>query len=387
MSAHTKRRRKRLREEFAARPEPGSPPGTLVPDPEAPRGRIQVLAYGPEGYDEQNLHNPREIPPFLAKWPVTWVNVDGPGDAALVEELGRMFNLHRLALEDVTHVHQRAKAESYGHYYFVVARMPSVKQWQTEQISFFLGERFVLTFQAGTPGDCLDPVRTRIRAGLGRTRAPRADYLLYALIDTIVDYYFPLLEDCGERLDGLEEIEADPKRLPPADLMARVHAIKRDLLTVRRAIWPLRDALNTLLRDETPLISADTRLYLRDIHDHAIQLIDLVESYRDIASGITDVYLSSLSHRTNEIMKVLTIISTIFIPLTFLAGVYGMNFHVDKSPWNMPELAWYWGYPFFWLVNIAVAAVMLIYFWRRGWIGGPRAKSEPPPSRPGDGSE
>jgi len=383
MSGRGKRKRRRLQDEFAARPEPGAPPGTLVPDLTAPDSTIVVMAYGPEGYVEHPVTDLREIPKLMERWPVTWVNVDGVGDAATVEELGQLFGLHKLALEDVTHVHQRAKAEPYGKHYFVVARMASPnRQWQTEQISFFFGEKFVLTFQEGPRGDCLDPVRVRIRAGLGRTRAPRPDYLVYALLDSIVDHYFPLLEDCGERLDALEEAESDPATPPLPELMSRIHTIKRDLLAARRVIWPLRDALNTLLRDATPLISDETRLYLRDVHDHAVQIIDLVESYRDISSGITEVYLSSISQRTNEIMKVLTIISTIFIPLTFLAGVYGMNFRTDKSPFNMPELTWYLGYPLCWAVMTAIALVMLGFFWKRGWIGArrpsPPTESQPP---------
>ena len=369
------KRRRSFKPEFQRRTEPGAPPGTLVPDPAAPRPEIQVLAYGPEGYEERRLDNLQDVPALLEKWPVTWVNVDGVGDAALVAELGRLFKLHRLALEDVIHVHQRAKAEPYGDHYFVVARMPLPQEpWETEQISFFFGDKFVLTFQERPGGDCLDAVRVRIRTGWGRARATRSDYLVYALIDTIVDHYFPLIEECGERLDDLEGDVSDG--VVPG-LMARVHTVKRHLLAVRRIIWPLRDAVNALLRDPTPLIADETRLYLRDVHDHTIQILDLVESYRDISSGITEVYLSSVSQRTNEIMKVLTIISTIFIPLTFLVGVYGMNFDFSASPLNMPELHSYWGYPLVWLVMVLVAVVMLVFFHRRGWLGGDRLGKPP----------
>ena len=253
--------------------------------------------------------------------------------------------------------------------------MPVPQQpWQTEQISFFFGDKFVLTFQERPGGDCLDAVRIRIRTGWGRSRAARPDYLVYALLASIVDHFFPLIEECGEQLDDLE---GDVSGGPVPDIMARVHHIKRHLLTVRRIIWPLRDAVNTLLRDATPLISDETRLYLRDIHDHTIQILDLVESYRDISSGITEIYLSSVSQRTNEIVKVLTIISTIFIPLTFLAGVYGMNFNYQASPWNMPELHSYWGYPALLAVMMATAGTMLLLFRRRGWLGG----EHPPPPK------
>jgi magnesium transporter len=376
MKHRAKRTRARTRE-FQRRTGPGAPPGTLVPDVAAARCEVRVMAYGSDGYEERALDDLRDIPALLDKWPVTWVNVDGVGDAALVAELGRLFHLHRLALEDVLHVHQRAKAEPYGSYYFIVARMPLPQEpWQTEQISFFLGDKFVLTFQERPGGDCLDAVRVRIRSGWGRARAARPDYLVYALLDAIVDHYFPLIEECGERLDDLE---GELSGAPVPHLMAGVHAVKRHLLMVRRILWPLRDAVNALLRDPTPLIGEETRIYLRDVHDHTVQILDLVESYRDISSGITEVYLSSVSQRTNEIVKVLTIISTIFIPLTFLAGVYGMNFSHDASPLNMPELHWRWGYPALWVVMVLIAGGMLVFFQRRGWLGKDRWHTPPPP--------
>ncbi len=364
MGTKTKRRKSKAR--FQHRTEPGAPPGTIVPDPNAPRCDLHLIAYDAQEHVELRIDDPREIPPLLERYPVTWVHVESVGDAGMICQLGQLFKLHRLALEDVVHVHQRAKAESYGSYYFIVARMPDPeKSWVTEQISFFLGDRFVLTFGEWPGPDCLEPVRARIRAGWGRSRAARPDHLVYALLDAIVDHYFPLLEDCGERLDALED---DVMGGPAANVMPRVHAVKRDMLTVRRAIWPLRDAINTLLRDATPLISDETRVYLRDVHDHTIQIVDLVESYRDISSGITEVYLSSVSQRTNEIVKVLTVISTIFMPLTFIVGIYGMNFDTQASPWNMPELHWYWGYVLVWVVMVAVIVAMLLFFYRRRWL-------------------
>lgn len=370
MAGRSKRTRRQRPAAFRRRTEPGAPPGTLVPDPNAPQAQIQVLAYGPDAYEERPLPDLKEVPALLERWPVTWINVEGVGDAATVEALGKVLHLHRLALEDVVHVHQRAKAEPYGDHYFLVARMPGPEQpWDTEQISFFLGQRFVLTFQEGAAGDCLDPVRTRIRAGWGR-RSARPDYLVYALLDSIVDHYFPLVERCGERLDALEDAESvEPGRRLP-NIMPELHGVKRDLVAIRRVIWPLRDAINALLRDTTPLIQDETRVYLRDVHDHTVQIIDLVESYRDISAGIADVFLAGVSQRTNETMKVLTIISTLFIPLTFIAGVYGMNFSYEASPLNMPELHWYWGYPAVWLVMLVTAAGLLWFFVRRGWLGG-----------------
>jgi len=375
MGTRAKRRRRSPHPEFHRRTEPGAPPGTLVPEPGAPPSRVDVMAYGPEGAMERTLERLDELPAILAKWPVVWINVDGVGDAATVSALGQLLHLHRLALEDVLHVHQRAKAEPYGDHYFVVARMPVPHSpWESEQISIFFGANFVLTFQERPGGDCLDPVRVRIRAGWGHPRALRPDYLVYALLDSIVDHYFPFVETCGERLDDLEDVDLTALDRPLAEFVAQIHRIKRDLLAVRRVVWPLRDALNTLLRDQTALVADETRVYLRDVHDHTIQIIDLVESYRDIASGVTEIYLAAVSLRTNDIMKVLTIISTIFIPLTFLVGVYGMNFNTDRSPWNMPELNWYWGYPLIWLIMLAIAAAMLVSFWRRGWIGRPQRR-------------
>ncbi len=374
MSSRTRRRRKRLKDEISRRTEPGAPAGTIIPDPEAPRSTLHVLAYGPDAYEEQQVQDLREIPPLLARWPVVWLNVDGIGDASLISQLGQLFGLHRLALEDVTHPHQRSKVEPFGTHYFAVTRMPVPGEpWVTEQVSFFFGERFLITFQQTPGGDCLDAVRTRIRSGWGRARTARPDCLLYALLDTIVDHYFPLIEEAGDRLDALEvEVAEAPRRA----LMPRLHAVKRDLLSVRRIMWPMRDAINTLMRDQSPLIAEETRVYLRDVQDHVIQIIDLVESFRDVASGLTEIHLSSVSQRTNETMKLLTIISTIFIPLTFLVGVYGMNFDPDYSPFNMPELRWYWGYPVTWAVMIGTALVMLYFFRRSGWFGEPK---EPPP--------
>ena len=381
--AHKHRKRKAR---FQRRTLPGAPPGILVPDPAGPRPIVQVMAYGPEGCVEEQISDPRAIRDHLEKWPITWVNVDGLGETAMIHEIGKLFGFHRLALEDVVHVHQRAKVEQYGECLFIVARMPTPDpDMGTEQLSMFVGPKFVVTFQERPGGDCLDPVRLRIRTGVGRIRAAGPDHLAYALLDTIIDHYFPLLEACGDRLEALEDVVLTS---PDHGAMARLHAIKRDLVTLRRAVWPLRDALNTLLRDAHPLFSPDTSIYLRDCHDHTIQIIDLLESYRDIASGLTEVCLSSLSNRTNEIMKVLTIIATIFIPLGFIAGLYGMNFNTAKSPVNMPELNWPFGYPFALTVMAAVAGGLLLFFRRKGWLGsgqrpGPQASSSAAPADSG----
>ncbi len=355
------------RPHFQRRTDPGAPPGTIVPNPADPRTEVHVLAYDAEHFEERRVESLAIIPPLLERWPVTWVNVEGLGDASIINGLGHMFRLHALALEDVVHVHQRAKTESYGEYYFIVARMPLQNQpGESEQISFFFGKNFVLTFQEKIGGDCLNTIRNRIRAGWGRSRAMRPDYLVYTLLDAIVDNYFPLVESCGEALDELED-QMSSKSMN--DTMTKVHCVKRTLLSIRRVMWPLRDAINALMRDHTDLISDETRIYLRDVHDHSIQIIDLVENYRDIAAGITEVYLARVGQRTSDVTKVLTVIATIFMPLTFIVGIYGMNFDTRVSPLNMPELEWYWGYPAVMIVMAALAVGMLIYFYRRGWLG------------------
>lgn len=380
MATRAKRRKRR----FAHRTQPGAPPGVLVPDLNAPPTRIEVIGYGPAGHARKAVDEVQDIRPMLEQWPVTWVNVDGLGDTTVISELGELFGFHRLALEDVVHVHQRPKVEAYNDCLFIVAKMPlGGGTYAAEQIAMFLGPRYVVTFQERPGGDCLEAVRLRIQSGVGKAPGAGADHLMYAVLDAIIDHYFPLVELAGERL---EEIEDELLTKASRGLMTRLHEVRRDLVMLRRYVWPLRDALNTLIRDTGPLIRDDTKVYLRDCHDHTVQLIDLVESYRDLASGLTDLHLSSVSHRTNEIMRVLTVISTIFIPLTFIAGVYGMNFDPAASPWNMPELKSRWGYPLVMLGMGLLAAAQLLYFWRRGWLGPPQRMDEAtgPPSRDDD---
>jgi len=356
---------------YRRRTPPGTPPGTLIVDPKAPHPVIRILAYGPNAVVEQEISEPRRVRDFLDKWPVLWVDVEGLGDAETIRTLGELFGLHRLALEDVINVHQRPKIEQYGNYCFIVTRMLRLgEHLETEQLSLFLGKNFVLTFQEGRPGDCLELIRERIRQKRGRIREAGLDYLVYALLDAIVDCYFPILEEYGERLEACED---EIFSRPYGDAVARIHEIKRNLLTLRRAIWPQRETFNALLREETPFVTHETRLYVRDCYDHVSQLIDLIETYRELGSDLTDVYLSSISNRTNEIMRVLTVIATIFIPLTFIAGVYGMNFNPSASPWNMPELNWFWGYPFSLVLMAVVAFGQLIFFRRRGWLGAPKS--------------
>lgn len=351
----------------ARRPPPGSSPGTLTADPAAPPPTVRLLAYGPHEMTESVVDDLGSLRDVRGKWPVLWVDVDGVGHVETLRALGEVFGLHRLALEDVINIPQRSKMEEYGDHLFIVSRMPELApRPDTEQVSLFLGRDFVLTFQERS-GDPFDPVRERIRRSRGRIRGAGPDYLAYALLDAIIDHYFPVLEHCGDELEELEDrILAGAGR----ETMSRLHQIKRDLLTLRRAVWPERDAVNALIREPTELVTDETRVYLRDCHDHVVQVMELTESYRDLGSSLTDLYLSSVSNRTNEIMKVLTMFSSIFIPLGFIAGLYGMNFDYKESPLNMPELHWYWGYPFALSLMSLVAGCLLWFFWRKGWIGG-----------------
>jgi len=356
------------------RTPPGASPGTLTPDPTALRPAIRVIAYDGEHIEEREIADVEELESLVHARPVTWVNVDGLGDLDLIRRLGELFSVHRLALEDVVNLHQRAKVEEYEDHIFIATRTIAARvvdgapSLDTEQVTMFLGGDYLLTFHE-RPSDTFDPVRARLRQHLGRIREAGPDYLAYALLDAVIDGYFPVLERYGELVEELEDAAVSQ---PGAELVTQVHRAKRDLLTLRRAIWPQREMINTLIRDPSSLLSDHTRVYLRDCYDHTIQLMDMVETYREIGSGLIEIYLSSVSTRMNEVMKVLTIIATIFIPLGFIAGLYGMNFNPQASPWNMPELGWYWGYPSALGLMAAVALGLIVYFRLRGWLGGRR---------------
>lgn len=332
--------------------------------------KVSVFAYGLNDFIEGPLTDVKKLPEIISDWPVTWVHVVGFKNVDLLERLGALLDLHHLALEDVVNLDQRPKIEDYGKKLFVVVRMIESldTRLESDQLSIFLLENCVISFD-NDPGDCLEPVRERIRKGRGHMREHGSDHLLYAIIDTVIDAYFPLLEKFGERLETLEaSILTDPKR----ELIVELHNLKRDLLTMRRAIWPLRDVVNSMIRDTYPSISEGTRIYLRDCYDHSVRIIDLIENYRQVASDLMDVYLSSVSNRMNEVMKVLTVISTIFIPPTFIAGIYGMNFNTEISKYNMPELNWPYGYPVCLGLMLIMTIGVLVYLYRRGMIGGGR---------------
>ncbi len=360
------------------RTAPGSPPGTLVVDPQAPAPRMQVFCYGADAFREVPEASLDDVAaPVEGR--TLWLNVDGLGHADTLKRIGERFGLHPLALEDVVNVHQRPKFEAYDDQLFLIVRVPlapadAVAPGQiglhTEQVAICLGRAQVVTFQESA-GDAFEPVRHRLRTASSALRRRGADYLAYALLDAAIDAYFPLLEAFGERLESLEsEVVERPQR----EHATRIHDLKRDLLTVRRAVWPMRDLLAAMLRDDTPLIDEHTRVYLRDCLDHTIQLIDIIETYREIASGLVDIHLASVSNRMNEVMKVLTIIATIFIPLTFVAGIYGMNFDPGAGPWSMPELGWRYGYPAVMALMLTVAVGLVLWFRRLGWIGPERVR-------------
>ncbi|HVU04821.1 MAG TPA: magnesium/cobalt transporter CorA [Polyangiaceae bacterium] len=365
-----RRRRVRDRISIHKRTEPGASPGTVVADPESPKPTVRLLSYGPDGVDEQTLDGPEQLAGKVGKKAVTWIDVDGLGDAHAIETIGKVLGLHPLALEDAVNQWQRPKVDEYPENLFVVVRMASHgERIETEQLALFIGVGFVATFQSERPGDCLDPVRKRIRVGQGRIRSEGPDYLAYAIIDAVIDNYFPVMDTFGERIEVLEdELVQGPVR----NGVERIQRAKQDLLVLRRSLVPLRDAVNALVRDEARFIQPGTRLYLRDCYDHAAQLLDVVGNHRELVGGLMELHLSGVSNRMNEVMKFLTLVSTIFIPLTFIAGIYGMNFDPARSPWNMPELEWRYGYPAVMGVMALIAAATVLYFKRKGWLAPTR---------------
>ena len=347
--------------------KPGTAPGTLEPPAErrVEKVQLEVIDYGPDRLEERQVAAVEELFPYRDRPGIAWINVVGLHDVELLRRLGEHYGLHPLALEDVLNVDHRPKHEDHDSHHFVVMKQIHMNAaLATEQISLFLGAGWVLTFQEA-PEDVFDPVRERIRRGKGRIRTGGADYLAYALVDALVDQLFPVLERYGERIEALEDALIEN---PREAMLAQIHAIKRELLVLRRTAWPHREVVTSLEREEPPLIRAETRVFLRDCYDHTIQIMDMLETYRDLASGLMDLYLSSVSNRMNEVMKVLTVMASIFIPLTFLAGIYGMNFDPDAGPWNMPELGWRWGYPAFWGLILGLGGGLVWYFKRKGWL-------------------
>ena len=342
----------------------GAVPGTLihVGEKKVEKSTITVLDYDEAEVRESEVEAVAVCAAFKDSPTVTWINVEGLHEVETLRELGECFGLHPLALEDVLDTSQRPKIEDYDDYLYIVVRVirydEADDELRSEQLSLIVFRGAVISFQEGG-GDIFDAVRTRIRANKGRIRKMGTDYLMYSLLDAVVDGCFVALEQMGDRIEALEEeVITDPKR----STMITIHQLRGQTALLRRAIWPLREVVHFLERGETPLLQGATGIYVRDLYDHTIQVVETTESFRDLLSGMADMYLSSVSNRMNEVMKVLTIIATIFIPLTFIAGVYGMNFKY------MPELKWIWGYPLVLGVMLAVAAVMLFYFRRRDWL-------------------
>jgi magnesium transporter len=342
----------------------GLPPGTpvFVGDKKAEETRVTILDYDETRIQDKEVKQIEECFPFKDTPTVTWINIDGVHDVGFIQKMGDQFGLHPLIIEDIVNTQQRPKMEESENYIYVVLKMLYIdhekNETQVEQVSLVLGKNFVISFQE-RKGDIFEPIRERIRNGKGRIRKMGADYLAYALIDAVVDHYFIILEKDGEKIEELEDkVVSEPK----PETLQEIHRLKREMIFLRRSVWPLRELVNSLERGESPLIHKSTRIYLRDVYDHTIQVIDTLETYRDMLSGMHDTYLSSLSNRMNEVMKVLTIIATIFIPLTFVAGIYGMNFEF------MPELKWRWAYFGVWGLIFAIALIMVVYFRKRKWL-------------------
>jgi magnesium transporter len=345
---------------------PGESPGTLreACNIDDEKIDITVMNYNASFIDEKITQDVNEALAFERSDTITWINVDGIRNHRVLETIGKKYNLHPLLLEDISSNDQRPKLDEYEDHIYIVVKMLSFNNDENcikaEQVSFILGKNYVISFQEEEKrGDVFDPNRERLRANKGKIRRSGADYLLYSLIDTIVDNYFLILETIGEKVEGLEDdLIADPS----PDRLKILYALKREMIHLRKSVWPLREVISKIEKDESEIIEPATQLFIRDVYDHTIQVIDTIESYRDLLASMVDIYMSSISNRMNSVMKVLTIISTIFIPLTFVAGVYGMNFDY------MPELNWRYGYPAVWIFMIVSALVMLYYFRKRKWL-------------------
>jgi len=343
--------------------EPGSEPGTLIIEPDAKPSRIILIDYDEDNAVRKVDITPNACAPYIGTNTVSWMDIQGLGSETVLKQVGEIFNLHPLLLEDVVNVPQRPKLEDYNNQLLVISQMVRLKEdesgFDTEQVSFVLGKRYLLSFQEEELQDCFEIVRDRIRTSQGRVRKSGADYLTYLLLDTIIDGYFPVVEHYEDRIEALEDmIISNPDR----DTMQEIYDVRRELLALRRLIWPMRNVLNLLMRDHHGIVSDEVQIYFRDSYDHVIQILEIIEAYRELAASLMDVYMSTMGNKLNEIMKFLTVISTIFIPLTFIVGVYGMNFE------NMPELKGEWSYFMVWLVMLAVAGGLIFYFWRKGWF-------------------
>ncbi|MFQ5528067.1 MAG: magnesium/cobalt transporter CorA [Thermoanaerobaculia bacterium] len=346
---------------------PGAPPGTLAAHPERNVDEVSVTLtdFGPEFLEERTIGELSDLAGYLGRDSVTWIDVVGLHDLAPLQTLGEMFGLHALALEDVLNTGQRPKVQEFEDHLFIVLKLPSLgERLSMEQVNVFAGEGWVITLRE-RPGPVFDPVRERLLQGSSKIRDRDSAYLAYALVDALVDRYFPLLETVGDRIEELQDMLVEN---PERRLLEAVQHLKSDLLSLRHAAWPQREVFDRLNRREFQLVSGEVRVFFQDCYDHTIQILDTVEYYREMAGGMVELYLTSLSNRTNEIMKVLTLMASVFIPLTFIAGVYGMNFSPAAGAWSMPELNSPWGYPAVWVVMLSSAFGMWLFFRRKGWL-------------------
>lgn len=360
--ARVKKRRRRL----FSKEHLGNIPGIASLEATAATPALVTLTvYDADGYNEYEGTGPGILDTVLPKRSVTWIDVAGHDDLVFLKALGDRYGLHSLLLEDMARPHQRPKVETYETGRFMILRrFTSEGDLTGSQLAIFVTEGLVITVREREDAG-FTALRERLQKGRGRVRQRGADYLVYTMVDTVVDHHFPLLESLSERIDDLEvEVSRDPQPVQ----MAAIHEAKRDIIAIRRSLWPLREAISTLERDPGTLITSETRTHLRDCHDHVLILSETLDSQREIVSGLTDLYLSAVSHRTNEVMKVLTVVGSIFMPLSFVAGLYGMNFDAAKSPWNMPELGFYWGYPLCIAFMACLALTLLGFFWRHGWL-------------------
>lgn len=344
------------------RPVVGAEPGTLVLPEDSPPPKIRLTRYSATSHDERDIESPGEIQRWLKGSDTVWVDVQGLGDEKILMELAEVFGLHPLALEDIVHVPQRPKTQAYEDHQLLFTRMLTGGEdgeVGLEQITLVLAKNYVVTFQE-RPGDVLGPIRRRLASGGSKLRSSGADFLAYRLLDTIVDAYFPVIEALGECIADLEDLVFAGG---DGNVLEDISDIRSTLLSVRRSVWPLRDAVNQLIRDDVECFGPEASLFLRDVYDHCVNASDMVESYREVGTSLMNSYLSVVSNRMNEVMKVLTVMSTIFIPLTFLSGLYGMNF-----AW-MPERDWKWSYPILLGFMVLITLVLLLYFRRRGWFG------------------
>jgi len=342
----------------------GMSPGTLmhIGEKKIEKPKITLMHYDQERLEEKALRSIEESFPYKDTAPVTWINVDGLHEVGIIEKIGPPFGIHPLTLEDIVNTGQRPKVDDFEDYIYIVFKMlifdETTCHISSEQVSLILGPYFIISFQE-IEGDVFNFVRERIRKGRIHMRKSGPDYLAYALMDAIVDHYFLILEKMGERIEQFENaVYAEPT----PEILQSIHELKREIIYFRKQVWPMREVLNNLQKTESPLVQQTNKLFIRDVYDHTIQVIDTIESFRDIIAGMMDLYLSTVSNRMNEVMKVLTIMATLFIPLTFIAGIYGMNFKF------MPELEWKWSYPVLWAVLLVISGCMLFYFRRKKWL-------------------